>query len=125
MIYDHTNPDDIERLLDNIRPIKNMSTNKKAYFYAMVIDKKLMRGPTWIHVMVWFIGKIRGFSRVQTWHQYLNVLGQRNKTVLNELIDELMRHIRHGKDKVDPRSVGGFNGDEMIIISEILNTVKR
>ncbi len=43
--------------------------------------------------------------------------------LLDSMWRDSMTHMTRGKDRVDPKSAGGYNGDEMKIFTDLLDRV--
>ena len=84
--------------------------NTQITFAAAILGRGLMRGPWWLHGLVWSVRSIRGWTKTTTWHLFLTRF---QRGMAEQIIREFSRHILLGKDTSDARSIGGLNQREI------------
>lgn len=81
---------------------------------ARIIHGDLMRGPWWFQGLLWIIRRRRAPL------QRLRVLYARSPNLADDLIKDTAKHMRHGHDREDATSVGGFSQREMNLMDYII-----
>ena len=96
--------------------------NTQITFAAAILGRGLMRGPWWLHGLVWSVRSIRGWTKTTTWHLFLTRF---QRGMAEQIIREFSRHILLGHDASDSRSVGGLNQHEIDDTVFLLRNVLR
>lgn len=104
--------------------VKIVPSHLQTALAAAIIGRDLMRGPWWLRGLVWCVGSIRGWAKTTTWYLFLSRF---QRGMSEQVVMEFARHINHGKDLSDPRSVGGLNqrevDDTVFVLRNLLRNV--
>lgn len=102
--------------------VKLVPVDMQTAFAAALLGRDLMRGPWWLQGLVWCVRSIRGWAKTTTWYLFLSRF---QRGMPEQIVREFARHINHGTDLSDPRSVGGLNQREVEDTVFVLRNVLR
>lgn len=98
--------------------VDNFSNTRTPMFYAHIVANNIMRTRFHVHALVWLgtkLLRLRGMkvSKEVVWATVFARLEEKSPGTMDEMVKELVKHIRSGQDLSDPTSAGGLNGEEV------------
>lgn len=96
---------------------RSLSVQQKKIILFEIGNRGLMVLPWWTRPIKTMFGKNK-------WAHVMAVLWEQNPELLDSMWRETMEHMVNGTDRVDPKSAGGYNSDEMNQFTEVLKAVR-
>jgi hypothetical protein len=93
-----------------------LSKQQKQVITLELIEKGLMLMPWWLRL-------IKLACSADKWKLVMYRVWDQHDDLLDSMWRDSMTHMTRGKDRVDPKSAGGYNGDEMKIFTDLLDRV--
>lgn len=93
-----------------------LSKQQKQIIVLELNDRGLMLLPWWASILKFFNGSAK-------WKMVMQQVWNQHEDLLESMWQDSQTHMTRGKDRVDPKSAGGFNGAEMKIFTDLLDRV--
>lgn len=91
-----------------------LSKQQKQFLILELMEKELMLMPWWLYPIRFFTGHAK-------WKIFMHSVWDQHDDLLDGLWKESQEHLCRGKDRIDPKSAGGYNATEMKTFTDLLD----